>query len=105
MAPSCPPPSLRGWITPPSGGQLFVYAAGTTTPVTVYADVNLTIPLSNPVILDTSGRAIVFLPTGPYKFVLRDANSVTIWITDNIQATQTLQGQIGDIFVFGGDRS
>lgn len=42
---------------PASGGSLNVYQTGTTTPVTIYSDGGLTIPLSNPLPLDANGQA------------------------------------------------
>lgn len=72
--------------SPLSGAKLFTYLAGTTTPVSVYVDVDLTTPATNPVIADASGR---FVPlwvdeTVEYKYVLTDANDVEIWTQDNV---------------------
>lgn len=41
--------------TPYIGAKLYVYATGTTTPVTTYSNVALTIANSNPLIADTKG--------------------------------------------------
>jgi hypothetical protein len=71
---------------PVSGGKLYTYLAGTTTPQPTYSDVNLTVANANPVVLDSAGRATVFLSGTSYKFVLTDANDVTIWTQDNVQA-------------------
>ena len=71
---------------PVSGGKLYTYLAGTTTPQPTYSDVNLTVANANPVILDSAGRATVFLSGTSYKFVLTDASDVTIWTQDNVQA-------------------
>jgi hypothetical protein len=101
-----PSPVFTGWDTngnPLAGGKLYVYLAGTNTPATVYSDVNLTVPLSNPVILDSAGRATVFLPSGSFKFALNSSADVTQWTVDNVQAVHTNQGQLGEVFVFGGD--
>jgi hypothetical protein len=59
-----------------SGGKLYFYAAGTTTPKDTYSNYLGTTPNANPVILDSSGHAVVFLGTGLYKVELRDANDV-----------------------------
>ena len=75
---------------PLSGGQLFVYAAGTTTTVTTYTDSTGSTPNTNPVILNTRGEASVWLTPGAnVKFVLAtatDTNPPTspIWTVDNI---------------------
>jgi len=101
-----PSPVFTGFDTngdPLSGGKLYVYTAGTSTPATVYSDVNLTVPLSNPVILDAAGRATVFLGSGSFKFVLKTSADVTVWTVDNVQAVHTNQGTLGEVFVFGGD--
>jgi len=71
---------------PVSGGKLYTYLAGTTTPQPTYSDVNLTVANANPVVLDSAGRATVFLSGTSYKFVLTDANDVPIWTQDNVQA-------------------
>lgn len=45
--------------SPPSyltGGSLFIYNAGTTTPAAVYSDSALTVPLAFPITLNTAGR-------------------------------------------------
>lgn len=71
---------------PVSGGKLYTYVAGTTTPQATYSDVDLTIANTNPVVLDSAGRATVFLSGASYKFVLTDANDAAIWTQDNVQA-------------------
>ena len=71
---------------PVSGGKLYTYVAGTTTPQATYSDVDLTVANTNPVELDAAGRATVFLSGASYKFVLADANDVAIWTQDNVQA-------------------
>ena len=67
-----------------SGGKLYTYAAGTTTPLTTYTDYTASTPQTNPVILDSRGEASVWLGQARYKFVLKDNNDVEIWTQDNI---------------------
>jgi len=70
-----------------TGGLLYTYAAGTTTPLTTFTDSTGATPNTNPIVLDSAGRvsAQVFLTTGSsYKFVLQTSASVTIWTKDNI---------------------
>lgn len=74
-----------------AGGKLFAYSGGTTTPKDTYTDQSGATANENPVILDGSGEADVWLATGPYKFVLTDANDVVQWTVDNIE------GQVSDI--------
>ena len=72
-----------------TGGKLFTYLAGTTTPAATYtSSVGITFH-ANPIILDAAGR----VPNGgeiwladniSYKFVLKDANDVLIASYDNL---------------------
>ena len=66
------------------GGKIYTYEAGTTTPKATYTDASATITNANPVILDGSGRAAVWLGDGAYKLVLKTAADVTIKTIDNI---------------------
>lgn len=72
---------------PCSGCQLFTYQAGTTTPLVTYSDSAGTVPNSNPVLLDATGRADVFLGASAYKFVLQSASGITYWTEDNITSS------------------
>ena len=73
---------------PLSGGKLYSYAAGTTTPQTTYTSASGSTPLANPIILDSAGR----VPTGEiwltagsnYKFVLKTSTDTTLVTWDNI---------------------
>lgn len=71
-----------------TGGKIFTYAAGTTTPQVTYTNSTGTTPHSNPIILDASGRVAtgeIWLTDGfQYKFVLKDSNDVLIATYDNI---------------------
>ena len=73
------------------GAQLFCYAAGTTTKLDTYTTAALTTPNSNPVVCDAAGRAVVYLSSTSYKFVLAPADDTDpptspIWTQDNISA-------------------
>ena len=69
---------------PLSGGKLYTYAAGTTTPLATYTTSSGAVANSNPVIMDAAGRASVWLGASSYKFVLKDATDVLQYTTDNI---------------------
>ena len=72
---------------PLTGGLLYTYAAGTTTPQTTYSDSTGATPNANPIVLDSAGRVAgeVWLTTGVnYKFVLQTSTGTTIWTNDNI---------------------
>jgi hypothetical protein len=68
------------------GGRLYTYAAGTTTSQATYTDSTGSAANTNPIILDARGEANVWIDPGlSYKYVLKDANDVTIWTVDNIR--------------------
>jgi hypothetical protein len=77
---------------PLSGGLLFSYAAGTTTPLATYTDAGGLTPNTQPVVLDSTGTARVYLGTSAYKLVLQDQFGVQQWVVDNL--TGTLQSII-----------
>ena len=72
---------------PLTGGLLYTYAAGTTTPQTTYTTAVGTTPNSNPIVMDAAGRleSEVWL-TGEvaYKFILRDSAGGLIGTYDDI---------------------
>jgi hypothetical protein len=70
-----------------SGGLLYTYAAGTTTPATTYQDSAGLVPSANPIVLDSAGRVSgeVWLTSGTaYKLVLKNSVGSTIWTMDNL---------------------
>lgn len=69
---------------PLSGGKLYFFASGTSTPQSAYQDSGLTIAHANPIILDASGRVAAFyLADGFIKIRLTDsAGSTTIIAAD-----------------------
>lgn len=72
---------------PLSGGLLYTYLAGSTTPAPTYTDSTGTTPQANPVVLNTLGRAAspIWLTDGVgYKFVLTSSTGVAQWTIDNI---------------------
>jgi hypothetical protein len=72
---------------PLSGGKLYTYAAGTTTPLVTYTSISGATPHTNPIVLDSAGRipgGEVWLTSVPYKFILRTSADVLIATYDNI---------------------
>jgi hypothetical protein len=70
-----------------SGGLLYTYAAGTTTPQTTYTSSSGATPNANPIVLNSAGRIAtdVWLTTGQsYKFVLKTSTGTTIGTYDNV---------------------
>lgn len=66
---------------PLSGGKLYTYASGTTTPKATYADSGMVTPNANPVVLDSRGEATIFW-NGAYKAILKDSGGSEIWTVD-----------------------
>lgn len=63
---------------PAASGWLFAYAAGSTTPKSIFFDRNNTIPLANPLRLDGNGVAPQFFTeSGLYDFKVFEYNFVT----------------------------
>lgn len=71
-----------------SGGLVYTYAAGTTTPLPAYTSNTGNTALANPIVLDSAGR----VPTGEiwltygqgYKFVVKTSTGTLIGTYDNI---------------------
>lgn len=75
-----------------SGGTLYFYDAGTTSPRTVYSNSTLTTALGVSVVTDSGGypstagnRVLIYTGTTAYKIVCKDAASVELWSHDNIK--------------------
>jgi len=72
---------------PLSGGKLYTYAAGTTTPATTYTSVSGATANPNPIILNSAGRppSQIWLDNNAtYKFVLTTSTDIVLWTMDNI---------------------
>jgi hypothetical protein len=71
-----------------TGGKLFTYAAGTTTPLVSYTTNAGNVARTNPVVLDAAGRVPdggeIWITAQPYKFVLKDSTDVLIATWDNV---------------------
>lgn len=74
---------------PLTGGKLYSYGAGTTTPKTTYTTVAGNVAHANPIILDSAGRVPaggeIWLTDGDsYKFALYTSTDVLVATYDNI---------------------
>lgn len=69
---------------PLSGGLVYSYEAGTTTPKALYTTQDKGTSATNPVVLDANGVALVFAD-GAYKFIVKDADGVTLYTWDDLQ--------------------
>lgn len=71
-----------------TGGKLWSYQAGTTTPQTTYTSASGVTAHTNPIVLDSAGRVAtgeIWVTAGQnYKFVLMTSANVTIATWDNI---------------------
>lgn len=72
-----------------TGGKLYTYSAGTTTPAVTYTTNSGLIAQPNPIILNAAGRVpdsgeIWLSDSVSYKFVLKDQNDVLIGTYDNL---------------------
>lgn len=72
---------------PLSGGKIYTYAAGTTSPLVTYTSRAGNVPNANPIILDAAGRTpqqIWVIEGLLYKYVVTTSNDVLIRTWDNI---------------------
>jgi hypothetical protein len=71
-----------------SGGKLFTYSAGTTTPAATFTTIAGNVAHTNPIILDSAGRVpsgeIWLTSSTQYKFVLQTSLNVLIATYDNL---------------------
>jgi hypothetical protein len=90
--------------TPLSGGLLYTYLAGTTTPVTTFTSPSGAVNNTNPIVLDAAGRTPneIWVNGGVfYKFVLKSSTYVPIGSYDNIPAVDDITTTTNLITVAG----
>jgi len=66
-----------------TGGLVYTYNSGSTTPKATYSDRAMTTPNTNPVVLDSRGEATIYF-NGTYKVVLKSSTGVTQWTMDKV---------------------
>lgn len=73
---------------PLSGGKVYTYVAGTTTPLTTYTSISGATPHTNPIILDAAGKVpggeIWLSYVSRYKFIVKTSADVLLDTYDNI---------------------
>jgi hypothetical protein len=86
-----------------TGGKIFTYEAGTTTPLATYTSSTGNTAHTNPIILDSAGRVAggeIWNQLRLYKFVLKTSADVTIATYDNVgsnfNATAIIANFTGD---------
>jgi hypothetical protein len=84
---------------PISGGKLYFFAAGSTTPQNTYTDSTGATPNAHPIVLNSRGEPpneIWFTAGLSYKGVLKDSADVTIWTIDNISGVNDVSGSLDE---------
>ena len=81
-------------------GKIYTYAAGTSTPKASYADFALGSLNTNPVILDSAGRASIW-GSGNYKIVIKSSADATIKTIDNVRLSGLTTTVVGDTSITG----
>ena len=75
---------------PLAGGKLYTCMAGLScpgNPQATYTDSTASVQNANPIILDSAGRAQIWIGSQAYRLVLQDANGVQQWTQDNVEDT------------------
>lgn len=80
-----------------SGGKLYTYETGTSTPKTTYTDLAATTPNANPIILDSRGECICYLQASQYRYVLKDSADNTIRTRDGVTSDLVAGGLDGTL--------
>jgi len=70
---------------PLAGGLIYTYTAGTTTPKATYTDYSEVTPAANPIVLDSAGRAAIWI-VGSYRIDVKTSTDVLVRSVDNITA-------------------
>lgn len=87
-----------------TGGKIYSYVAGTTTPLATYTSLSGATPHANPIVLDSAGRVPggeIWIEDGEsYKFVVETAAGVLIGTYDNVNEIApgfiTVANHVGD---------
>jgi CxxC motif-containing protein (DUF1111 family) len=109
-------PTAQQWFdndgNPLAGGSITTYVPGTTTLKTSYSDAGLSVTNTNPVVLDSAGRASIF-GDGSFKYVTKTSAGVTVETRDTVRigtgslarlatgapANSAASGSLGDFYV------
>src|ERR1041385_2147518 len=68
-----------------NGGKIYTYEAGTTTPLATYTNLAGNSANTNPVVLDSSGMAVIRQTDGvAYKWLVTDSADNELWTRDYI---------------------
>lgn len=78
---------------PLNGGLVRFFSPGASTPKTSYSDAALTTPNSHPVVLDSQGRASIYID-GNADIEVRDSLGNLVYEQDDINLTPTKRGEV-----------
>jgi len=85
---------------PLSGGKLYTYAAGTTTPLVSYTTSAGNVARTNPIVLNSAGRVgdggEIWITSARYKFVLETSTGVLIATYDNVSGVGAASYQVAN---------
>lgn len=84
-------------VTVNSSGKIYFRepGSGSTTLKSVYADKDFATAYTNPVVLDSNGRAPTIFLNGDYNIQMTDSSDVQIWRVDNYQPA-SVEGQFSN---------
>lgn len=82
---------------PLSGGKVYTYDSGTTTPKTTYSDKAGTIPNSNPIILDSAGCCNLWLGTGEYTIREETSSGALVRTRDHVTGVDSIGNLAADL--------
>lgn len=81
---------------PLSGGKVYTYEPGTSTPKAAYQDIDGTAAHTNPITLDSRGEAEIWL-SGSYKIAVYDSAGIPgtpIYTKDNVTGSSDVQSPV-----------
>lgn len=88
----CPMPKQQffsGTGAPLAGGKVYTKAADTNTDKATYSDYTGLTENSNPIILDSEGRASIYLEAGAYKFIVNNSDDVLVYTQNGVSNSST----------------
>jgi hypothetical protein len=88
-----------------SGGLIYTYLAGTTTPQATYADSGAVVTNANPIVLDSSGRLTtsIWVSAGVVlKIIIKDSSGNTLATVDNIASINDIGSILASPGTIGG---
>ncbi|MCQ1055687.1 hypothetical protein NNO95_15355, partial [Acinetobacter baumannii] len=83
---------------PLAGGKVYTYEANSTDPKLTWSDTDLSVPNTNPVLLDNEGTAYVYLD-GNYRIRVEDKDGVLIEDNPFVQSFFTKFGLPADLVI------